>query len=68
MFLAKDVLKTCSTFTVEHPCRNGISIKLSHFIEITLRHECSTVNLLHIFITPFPRNTSAWLFLLSVCL
>ena len=41
-----------------------ISIKLqSNFIEIALRHECSPVNLLHIFITPVPRNTSEWLFL-----
>ena len=26
--------------------------------EITLRHECSPVYLLHIFRTPFPRNAS----------
>ena len=32
-------------------------------IEITLRHGCSTVNLLHIFRTPFPRNVSVWLLL-----
>ena len=31
------------------------------FTEITLRHGCSPVNLLHIFRTPFPRNTSGWL-------
>ena len=36
----------CSKFTGEHPCQ-------SNFIEITLRHECSLVNLLHIFRTPF---------------
>ena len=35
----------------------------SNFIEITLRHGCSPVNLLHIFKTPFPRNTSGWLLL-----
>ena len=28
-----------------------------------LRHECSPVNLLHIFRTPFPKNTSGRLFL-----
>ena len=28
------------------------------FIEITIRHGCSPVNLLHIFRTPFPENTS----------
>ena len=64
MFLRKAVLKTCSKFTGEHPCRSAISIKLqSSFIEITLRHGCSPVNLLHIFRTPFPRNTSEWLLL-----
>ena len=30
---------------------------------MALRHECSPVNLLHIFRTSFPRNTSEWLFL-----
>ena len=55
MFLGKGVLKICSKFTGEHPCRNAISIKLlCNFIEIALRH----VNLLHIFRTPFPKNTS----------
>ena len=29
----------------------------SNFIEITLRHICYSVNLLHIFSTPFPKNT-----------
>ena len=37
----------------------------SIFIEITLWHGCSPVNLLHILRTPFFRNTSGWL-LLSV--
>ena len=31
--------------------------------EITLRHERSPVNLLHIFRTPFPKNTSEALLL-----
>ena len=54
MFLVKDVLKICSKFTGEHPCRSVISIKLqSSFIEITLRYGCSPVNLLHPFTTPF---------------
>ena len=35
----------------------------SKFIEITLRHVCSPVNLLHIFRTPFIKNTSGWLLL-----
>ena len=42
------VLKMCSKFTGEHPCRSVISIKLqSKFIEISLRQGCSPVNLLH---------------------
>ena len=62
MFLAKDVLKILSKFTGKHPCRSVISIKLlCNFIEITLRHGCSPVNLLHIFRTPFTKNTCRWL-------
>ena len=65
MFFRNDVLKLCSKFTGEHPCRNAISIKLqSNFIEITLRHGCSPVNLLQVFRTPFPKNTS-WRLLLK---
>ena len=30
----------------------------TNFIEISLRHGCSPVNLLHIFRTPFLKNTS----------
>ena len=64
MFLIKGVLKICSKFTGEHPCRNVISIKLqTNFVEITLRDEYSPVNLLHIFRTPFRRNISGWLLL-----
>ena len=37
----------------------------SDFIEIALQHGCSPVNLLHIFITPFLKNTSQWLLLKS---
>ena len=33
------------------------------FIEITLRHGCPPVNLLHIFRTPFTKNTSGRLLL-----
>ena len=59
-----DILKMCSKFTGEHRCWSVITIKLqSNSIEITLRHRCSPVNLLHIFRTPFPRNTSAWFLL-----
>ena len=46
----KSLLRICSKFTGEHPCRSVISIKLQiNFVEITLRHGCSPVNLLHIF-------------------
>ena len=38
-------------------------IKQGNFIEVTLRHRCSHVNLLHIFRTPLPKNTSGRLFL-----
>ena len=41
LFLEKSVLKICSKFTGEHPCRSAISI----IIEVALRHGCSLVNL-----------------------
>ena len=64
VFLRKDVLKICSKFTGEHPCRSAILVKfLCSFIEITLWNGCSPVNLLHIFRTPFPKNTSQRLLL-----
>ena len=64
VFLRKGVLKICRKFTGEHQCRCVNSVKsLSNFIEIALQHECSPVNLLHIFRTPFPKNTYGWLLL-----
>ena len=39
---------------------NKVALQL---IEITLRHGCSTVYLLHIFKTPFYKNTSGGLLL-----
>ena len=36
---------------------------LCNFIETALRHGCSPVNFLHIFRTPFPKNTSGGLLL-----
>ena len=57
-FLEKDVPKICSKFIRERPCRSAISIKLfCKFIEITLRHGCAPLNLLHIYRTAFPKNT-----------
>ena len=62
--LSKSVLKICSKFTGEDPCRSTIPIKLQvNFIEIAFRHERSPVNLLHIFRTPFPKNTPGGLLL-----
>ena len=62
--LGKGVLKICSKFTGEHPCRSVISINLqSNFIEITFRYRCSPVNFLHNFRTPFLKNSSRWLLL-----
>ena len=54
MLLGKGVLKISSKYTGEQPCQSAISIKLQgnfirNFIEITLWHERSPVNLLHIF-------------------
>ena len=64
VFLRKGVLKICSKFTGEHPCRSVILIKLlCNFIEITTRRGYCLVNLVHIFRTTFPRNTSGWLLL-----
>ena len=64
VFLVKRVLKICSKFTGEHPCWSVISIKLqSNPFEITLRHGFSPVNLLHVFKTPFSKNTSGCLLL-----
>ena len=62
VFLRKGILKICSKFTEEHSCRSVISIKLL-FIDITLWHGYSPVNLLHIFRTPFYKNTSGQLLL-----
>ena len=39
---------------------------LCNFIEITLRHECSPVNLLRILRTSFFKNTSEWLLLKNI--
>ena len=46
-------VQRCCKFTEEHPCRSAISISC-----FALQHGCSPVNLLHIFRTLFPENTS----------
>ena len=64
VFLGKGVLKIFSKFTGENPCRKVISIKLlCNFTEIAIWHGCSPVNLLHIFRTPFSKNTFGQLLL-----
>ena len=64
VFLGKVVLKICRKLTGEKPCWIVISITFhSNVIEFTLRHGCSPVILLHIFSTPFPKNTSGRLLL-----
>ena len=60
VFLGKGVLKICIKFTREHLRRSVIS--KSNFTEITLRYGCSSVDLLHIFRTPY-KNTSGGLLL-----
>ena len=58
MSIGKGIMKIYSKFAGEHPCQSVISIKFHcNFIEITLRHGCSPVNLLYIFRTLFPENT-----------
>ena len=67
MFLEKGILKLCSKFVGEHPYPSAISIKLErNFMEIAFRHGCSPVNLLHIFRTPFLKNTSGRLLLNTI--
>ena len=61
VFLRKGVLEIYSKFTGEHPYHSVISMNLQ--IETTLQHRCSPVNLLHIFRTPFPKNTSGGMLL-----
>ena len=58
VFLGKGVLKLWRKITGVHQCRMQ-----NNFIEITLWHACSLVNLLHIFRTPFLKNTPGWLLL-----
>ena len=63
-FLRKGMLKICTKFTGEHPCRSVISIKLlCIFFEIARRYGFSLVNLLHNIRTPFPKNNSGRLLL-----
>ena len=63
----KSVLKICSKFTEELSYQSAISLKfLCNFIQITLQRGHSHVNLLNVFIIPFPKNISGGLLLLVV--
>ena len=53
------VMKICSKFTGEQPCRNAILIKN----KVSLQHACSPVHLMHMFRTAFPKGTSGKLLL-----
>ena len=65
----RDVLKKRCSENMQQiykrtPMPKCVSTKLqSNFIEIILRHGCSPVNLLHVFRTTFPKNTSEGLLL-----
>ena len=65
MFVRKVIPKIFSKFTRKHPCRSVWFQKSckANFIEITLRHGCSPVNLLHISRILFYKSTSGGLFL-----
>ena len=57
------VLKKSCSENVQQIYRRTPMMRWASLFEITLRHGCSPVNVLHIFRTPLPRNTSGWLFL-----
>ena len=59
LFLEKGVLKICNKFTGEQLCCSVISIKL--LSTLLKSYFGMGVNLLHIFRTPFPKNTSGGL-------
>ena len=62
VFLRKRVPKFCTLIETRF-INNSRSKQNSNFIEIALRHGCSPVYLLHIFRTPFLKNTSERLLL-----
>ena len=68
VFLGKGVLKICSQFAGEYPCRSAFSINLPcNFIETALQQGCSALNLLYVFRTPFLNNTTGRLLLPPIC-
>ena len=61
--LVSDILSYCRTHLQIVIWKMLQKQLICNFIEIALRHGCSPVNLLHIFKTPFPKNTSGRLLL-----
>ena len=68
VFFEKGALKTCSNLQNSTPAEVMILKWQSNFIEIKLRHECSAVNLMHIFGTPFYKNAFGGLLLCIIWL
>ena len=62
VLLGKVVLKICSRRTLMS--KYDFDKVEKQFFAITLRHGCYLVNLLHIFRTSFPKNTSGGLLLI----
>ena len=66
---SRGVLKKMCSENMQQICRGTPMPKCdfnklqSNFFEITLWHGFPPANLLHIFRTPFPKNTSGWLLL-----
>ena len=60
----RDVLEKSCSENMQQIYRRTSEL-LCNIIEITLQYGCSLVNLLHIFKTLFPRNTSGWLLLVK---
>ena len=68
VFLRKGVLKICSKFAGEHPCRSVISIKLlcqrpTTLLKKRLRHICFPVNFAKFLRAPFFIEHFCWLLL-----
>ena len=63
VLLGKGVLENAANLQENTHAEVWFQSSCCSFIEITLRHGCSPVNLLHIFRTPFSKSTSGWLLL-----
>ena len=67
--MSKKCILTLQQIAITHHIKknsrksNNVEQTQSNFIEITLWHGCSPVNLVHIFRTSLSKNTSGWLLL-----